>query len=157
MRASGDRLFSSFLQLTVARCLISASILCWTVSLGFPALVVGGQVQSSVSLLALGWLGPFAGGYWGWFSNPMIFIIAFGILFGIRRSLLWLFAIPLFALFVGNALSGSLPANEAGGGSPIQAHRLGWYLWMLSQALLLGALAFESRDRRAPPPTAEAV
>ena len=119
----------------------------WAAALFFPALRADDRVIQSLYILGFGWVGPILGGYFEWMANPLLLFATLIIVLGIRnKGVLVSLGVVGVALLILGVTETSFPATEAGN-YVVQAHYLGWYLWIAAQGIALIALAVSWFER----------
>lgn len=108
----------------------------WAVSLGLPAVrVSGGPALDGLDVLLQGWRGATVGVY-AWYSNPLFLGALLAAV--VRRPLAAGVASGAGLVLALTSFAASSLAQSTGGMAPELAFGVGFYVWLLPQAVLCG-------------------
>lgn len=126
--------FGSHASARWAICAVLAVL--WAASLGLPAIrVAGGPELDGLDVLVQGWRGASVGVF-AWYSNPLFAVALLAAVLrwpraaGVASGVGLVLALTSFAA--------SSLAQSTGGAAPELAFGIGFYLWLLPQAVLCG-------------------
>ncbi len=117
-----------------AGCAVLAAL--WAASLGLPAVrIVGGPELNGLDVLLEGWRGASVGVY-AWYSNPLFLLALLAAV--LRRPLAAGIAAGTGLVLALTSFAASSLAQSTGGVAPELAFGVGFYAWLLPQAVLCG-------------------
>lgn len=121
-------------RVRLAMCAVPAAL--WAASLGLPAVrVVGGPELDGLDVLLQGWRGASVGVY-AWYSNPLFLGALLAAVLHRPRTAGVASGAGLVLALTSFAASGL--AQSTGGAAPELAFGVGFYAWLLPQAMLCG-------------------